>query len=118
MTSGSLDQMETSDLLNRWLHAAPPDSLVVYETFTINDKTAKKSPQPASLELIGAARYLSWEFGIPFELQRPFDAKSLVTNDRLKQLRLWRPGQEDHERDALRHLVRAMALHRIMYLLP
>lgn len=41
---------------------------------------------------------------VKLERQTPSQAKSTITNDRLRRLGLWRSGSA-HERDAIRHLV-------------
>lgn len=88
-------------------HAGPPPALVVCESFIINATTHKKSPQPYSMELIGVLRYLCEYHEVPFKLQTPADAKRFSTDDKLKRLGWWVPGQ-DHADDALRHLLLAL----------
>ena len=50
--------------------------------------------------LEGRAHFLGW----PFHLQNVGDVKKFVTNEKLKAMGWWVPGQ-DHARDALRHLL-------------
>lgn len=42
---------------------------------------------------------------VPRRKQQPADAKRVVTDDRLRRMNMWRPGWEEHEKDALRHAV-------------
>jgi hypothetical protein len=112
--SGQAEPMALCERLTQWIprHCAL-GALVVYESYIITAATAQKSQQPWSLELIGAARWICHDTGQPFELQKPADAKRFVTDARLKHLGLWVPG-EDHARDALRHLVLALAKRRLI----
>lgn len=86
--------------------------LVVCEAYKITARTAQLSAQHWSLELIGALRWMCHRHGVPFELQTPAEAKSLVPDARLRQMGLWVPGKEDHARDALRHMVLGLARKR------
>jgi hypothetical protein len=43
-----------------------------------------------------------WGSGVPVEIQSPSDAKSTITDARLRLWGLWKPGAE-HGRDAQRH---------------
>lgn len=77
--------------------------LILYETFTINAETARKSPQPAPIEVIGVMKFLARRAGVRIEGQSPGSAKTFVNNNQLRKIGLWKPGQ-DHARDAIRHL--------------
>jgi hypothetical protein len=101
-TGYTLDFEQTGQLLEE---QTPSCDAVVMETFRINANTAKKTQAPWSLELIGVGRYFASKCSVPFVLQTPADAKAFCTDHRLKQLELWRRGDTDHVRDALRHLV-------------
>lgn len=63
---------------------------------------SKISQQPWSLECIGLIRYFASHYQIPFHLQAPSQAKSLITNDVIKRAGLHVPGQP-HAMDATRH---------------
>lgn len=78
--------------------------LFIYETFTINAETARKSPQPAPMYVIGTILFLMRRAGVRCEGQAPGAAKTFVNNSQLRKIGLWKPG-EDHARDAIRHLV-------------
>lgn len=81
---------------------------VYSESFTITAQTGKLSQAPWSLECIGAYRWICKRSGIPFELQKPGDAKRFCDNDKLKALGLRLRGSEGHAEDAARHLVLAL----------
>lgn len=68
-----------------------------------------KSPAPWSLETIGLLRYWTERNGVPFILQQPAEAKSLIKNDTIKRAGLWVVGQ-DHARDAVRHALRYLII--------
>jgi len=56
------------------------------------------------MEIIGALRYLAGKYRcLLAPLQAPGDAKRFVTNDRLRQVKLY--DKNEHARDALRHLL-------------
>jgi len=90
-------------------------TLVVLERFTINAETAKKSTQGSktAIELCGVVRYLAHVGGYKLEEQAPVDAKSFVTDEKLKRLGWYTPGP-DHARDATRHLVLAAIRHQAL----
>lgn len=76
---------------------------VVCESFVISARTIKASRQTWSLEHIGVLKFLCRKHGCEIVLQQASAAKSVVTNERLKQWGWYRPGR-DHANDALRHL--------------
>ena len=87
-------------------HGHPPLRLVV-ERFTINAMTAQKSQEAAwALETIGAVKQAARDAKYPLQAicwQKPSEAKSAFTNDKLKTLGLWHRGGEGHANDAIRH---------------
>jgi hypothetical protein len=90
-----------------WCHAyTGQDWLVLMERFFITATTAQLSPEGshATLDVIGSVRHLCRRSGAGFKFQTSNDAKKFVSNPQLRELGLWRPN-EDHARDALRHLV-------------
>lgn len=90
-----------------WCHEFVGEGwLVLMERFFITSTTAQLSPEGshATLDVIGSVRHLCRRTGAGFRFQTANDAKKFVTNPQLKGLGLWRPN-EDHARDALRHLV-------------
>lgn len=88
--------------MEEFLAAGPAE--VVCENFFITSQTAKKTPAPWSLKLIGVAEYLCQKYGHKFTLQAPADAKRLATDPRLKALG-WYSGGEGHQDDSARHLL-------------
>lgn len=87
------------------LHGCP--MVVVVERFIINAATARKSAQPDALLVCGALEYMSHRNGWTFILQKPADAKTFSTDDKLKSLGWYRPGM-GHANDAARHLLLAL----------
>lgn len=79
-------------------------SLWVVESFTITAQTARKSPQPEPMEVIGVLKFLARRAGVRYEAQGPGAAKNFVTDAQLRKIGLYKKG-EDHARDAIRHLV-------------
>ncbi len=117
--SGTADPMEFCGILDEWCQwQSARGALVVLESYTITAQTIQKSQQTWSLELIGAAKWLAHKWCVDVAMQKPSEAKSLVPDSRLRQLDLWAPGGPDHERDALRHLVFALAKRRLIQLRP
>lgn len=84
----------------------PPLRLVV-EQFIINAMTAQRSQEASwALRSIGAVEQAARDVGYPLLAicwQKPSEAKSAFTNERLKKLGLWHRGGEGHALDAIRH---------------
>lgn len=101
----TLDQMYERFVLGS---AVANCDVMVFEAFTINAGSAKKSFQPMSLHLIGLATAHLAVAGRPSEpiLQYATDAKGFCPNSRLKDFDMWHRGGEGHARDALRHAVK------------
>jgi hypothetical protein len=78
------------------------DLRVVIERYIISVETAKKSPQPWSLELIGVTRKECWKFGAKLTLQKPSE-KEFATNEKLRHVGFWHVGGDGHANDAFRH---------------
>jgi hypothetical protein len=87
-----------------------PSCLLVVEKFVITARTAQLSPQSEPMEVIGVLRFLARRAGAQFEMQTPSAAKKFASDAQLRKVGLWRPGQ-DHARDAIRHLLLAIATH-------
>ena len=77
---------------------------IICEDFIYTPETAKKSRQTWSTEGIGVLRFLAHEYHCEFILQSPSSAKSFASNDKLKRIGWYTPGQ-DHANDAARHLM-------------
>lgn len=78
--------------------------IVVCESFIITAATAKKSPQPYSLELIGVTKFFMAKAGIQLVFQTPAQAKRLASNDILKAAGLYKATKGGHAADSARHL--------------
>jgi len=93
----------------RWELENHPELEIACEKFTITVATAKKSPQPYSMELIGVVKQSLRDIGRDpktdpkFKLQLPTDAMSLFPNPALKKLGYWHRGGEGHALDSIRH---------------
>lgn len=80
------------------------DISIVCEDFHITTETAKKTPQPYSLWLIGVCKYFSWSHGIPLTLQSP-SQKPFATDDRLRAVGWWVKNSAGHSNDSYRHVM-------------
>lgn len=76
--------------------------VVVIENYIITTETAKKSPQPWSLHLIGVILFLAYKYGVSVTIQSPAQ-KSFATNDRLRLVNFWHVGDDGHSNDSFRH---------------
>lgn len=74
--------------------------IIIIESFTITQATAKNSQAPWSLETIGLVRYFSAKADIHLEFVNPSSHKSLVTKDLLNLAGLWYPSKGGHANDA------------------
>lgn len=86
-------------------HQAP--LRLVVERFTITAMTAQKSQEASwALRTIGAVEQACRDAEYPLLAicwQKPSEAKTAFTNDKLKNLGLWHRGGEGHALDAVRH---------------
>lgn len=80
------------------------DAVVVCESFTINNQTARNSQAPWSLEVIGLIRYFAMVNHLELVFQQPSAAKRLITDEVIKRAELWVPGKP-HQMDAVRHML-------------
>lgn len=88
---------------------------IVAEAFIINRKTAEKTFQPWSLELIGVCRLASRLYtGKELTLQGADPAKRMATNARLAHLGWRRPSEGGHADDAARHLLLYCVSHKLL----
>lgn len=80
---------------------------IVCEDFIITVETAKKTPQPYSLWLIGVLQYMAYRFDASFEFQKPADKAFIPNtkegNTKLRKVGFWTKGGEGHQHDAYRH---------------
>jgi hypothetical protein len=94
-----------------------PNASVVAEAFLITSRTGKLNAPGTSLEIIGALRAILMDSGrgwFALSLQRPSDAKALVSNQMLSSIGLWHRGGGGHAMDALRHAALYAVKHRWM----
>lgn len=89
-----------------WVREWAPDQIHV-EEFRVNSSTASKTAAPWSLKCYGALETLAFELGCRFT-HAASTVKSTIKDKHLKAAGLW-VGKTPHERDALRHLVLALA---------
>jgi len=90
----------------------PPVETVVCEAYTITAATLRKTRQPASLESIGALRYLCRRSSVEFVLQTPADAKRFAgapRYDKLRRAGWYFPTPGGHANDAAAHLLTYLA---------
>ncbi len=93
-------------VFERW-----PD-LVVCENFTISQRTLTQGADHKwPTGGIGVADWACRKAGIPFEKQSPGDAKQLVSDAVLRNMK-WKTKGVDHPDDATRHLILALVRHR------
>lgn len=78
--------------------------VIVVEDYIITARTLKLSRQNASLEQIGALRWMAKYAGSEYVIQPPA-SKAFSTDNKLKHIEWWRPSSGGHQNDAIRHLV-------------
>lgn len=83
--------------------------LVAIERFTIGPGTHKLTRSYDALYLIGLTRALCRWNDVPMIMQQPASAKTAYSDDRLRELGYWVPG--DHARDAMRHALLSTHLY-------
>jgi len=90
---------------------------VVCEAFQVGERTARESSGQRiwSIEQQGVLRWLCRRAGVEYVMpeQTASDAKNFVTNEKIRRLGLWAPG-EDHARDAIRHAVLYMTRRNLI----
>lgn len=88
----------------RWLDTMLPTiGLVVIERFIVNQRTMKYSRQPEPMHVIGGTLFLAALAKIPVREQSAADAKTIYSDQRLKDMGWYNRIKGDHARDALRH---------------
>jgi hypothetical protein len=80
------------------------DLSVIVERWDVRRDTRSKTNQDDPRYIIGYVDGLCQEMGVRYFEQRPAQAKSFATNDKLKRLG-WYTGGEGHADDAARHLL-------------
>lgn len=98
-------QFDNKPMLYAWLETwSAEQAHYVVEDF--RPRPGVRTWVPDSLHIIGyiEGRVPFWHYASTFKLQTPAAAKAFATDDKLRRLGWWVPGQ-DHARDALRHLL-------------
>lgn len=98
---GQVSPMEMCNIIETAANTFEAD-VFVYERFQITTATAKHSPQPHAMEIIGVMKYFAHIYSIPLVEQKPVDAKRFSTDKKLKEYGLYTTSM-DHARDAARH---------------
>ena len=85
-------------------------NVVVCENYIVGQGTIRKAQgENWSLKSIGALEWMChYATGIEFILQKPADAKTFSTDEKLRELGWWLPGHP-HANDSLRHLLLFLA---------
>lgn len=116
--AGQYTFQQIGDVLHNWgqnpAASFQPGCVLVCESFTINNQTAKNSQAPWSLEVIGLIRYLSMRHHIDLVFQQPSAAKNLIKDQVIKDAGLWKKGTP-HAMDAMRHALHYAITQRGMY---
>lgn len=100
--SKEVDMAEFYDIVPKTIDEFKDDLTVVCENFLITVATAKKSPAPWSLELIGLTRYLCYINSVMLIMQNPSD-REISTHPMIRHFGLWHRGGEGHAVQAIRH---------------
>lgn len=92
----------------RWMRHAlvatrGQDRAIVAEKFLITHRTATINAPGDSLEMLGVAKLLAMDEGLVLARQAPSEAKSLVSNEMLREVGVWSKGTKGHSIDAMRH---------------
>lgn len=77
---------------------------VVCENFLITLATAKKSPAPWSLNLIGILQYFCWLNDVEMTLQKPEERK-FATDEKIKALGFEFKRKNGHVTESVRHAI-------------
>ena len=82
------------------------DVELVVEDFRIAGARGKtEAGIRATIELIGAIKFIASWHAVPVRMQTPADAKTFSTNDKLRRAGFETPSKPDHRRSAARHLL-------------
>lgn len=109
---GNFSSGETSEpygilrLIDSIVAEGRPVQLVV-ENYTITSRTARLSPQPEALKLIGALEAAAERLGLGFQGSQ-LGCKTFATDEKLRVLGWYRPTDGGHANDAARHLLTYM----------
>lgn len=78
------------------------DLILVFEDFHITVQTAKNTPEPWSLHLIGLMMYFCWKYNVKFSVQSPV-RKGFASPDKQHRVGFWHVGGKGHANDAYKH---------------
>jgi len=94
-------------------YTASPDHIII-ERWDVRKDTFGKSAQEDARYIIGAVEWWATRLSprVTYHEQRPGEAKSFSTNDKLRKLG-WYKGGEGHGDDAARHLLVYLAKQRL-----
>lgn len=101
--SKEVNMAEFYDIVPKTIDEFKDNLIVVCENFLITVSTAKKSPAPWSLELIGLTRYLCYISSVKLVMQNPSD-REISTHPMIRHFGLWHKGGEGHAVQAIRHV--------------
>lgn len=104
LSSNEYGIMEFYDYMELTMETYSDELMIVIEGFIISEETAKKTPAPWSLELIGFTRYMCWKYQIPMTTQQPVE-REFTSHGMLKELGFWHVGGEGHAIQSMRHAV-------------
>lgn len=101
--SFTLDHLSASEWLYKAGQAYGPRCVFVVEEFI--PRKGAIDWMPESVEVTGVCKLASFQFGCGLVMQSPSDAKSFVSNERLRNIGWWNSGGSTHARDADRHVL-------------
>lgn len=102
LESFELTNSEFYDKMDELIERYGNNLEIVVENYIVTEATAKKTPQPYSLQLKGVCLYLGHKHGINVTVQDP-SRKSFATNDKLRKVGFWVKNSNGHDNDAYRH---------------
>lgn len=77
----------------------------------MNKDSAKTKVELISKEYIGVIKLFCETYHVPLLFNNASTAKTFISDDKIKKLNLWQPGQA-HANDALRHLLRYLVVQK------
>jgi hypothetical protein len=98
------------DFFDHAVEAGRNIKAIVCEDFIVTAATAKKTQQPDAMRVIGYLEAWARKHGVRLKLQTPSQAKSFSTNAKLKHFGWYQSSTGGHRNDAMRHLLRYLAI--------
>lgn len=104
----TLTKEEVYELLHEDIY---PETIVFIEKFEIRSDTFKKTRQYDAMHIIGATSFVCHHNGASCEINTPGKAKGGFPDEAICEISetLCVAPQDDHQRDALRHLLLALS---------